>query len=86
VFQASKKLKKETFLRKSTLMTDLYPLFAVVLTLSVFVACYCRIKLRRRNRNEIEYMAIPAALPSSGPKPSAPPMIMNPEEESDPIV
>ena len=65
-------------------MTDLYPLFAVVLTLGMFVACYCRTKLRRRNRNEIEYMAIPAALPSSGPKPSAPPMVMNPEE--DPIV
>lgn len=69
-------------------MTDLYPLFAVVLTLGMFVACYCRTKLRRRNRNrnEIEYMAIPAALPISGPKPSAPPMITNPEEESDPIV
>jgi hypothetical protein len=67
-------------------MADLYPLFAAILTLSVFAACYCRIRHLRRNRTESEYRTIPAALPITQPKPSAPPMLTIPEEEDDPIV
>ncbi len=62
-------------------MADLYPLFAAILTLSVFVACYCRTRqLRRRNPTQIDYIAIPI----NPPKPTAPPMLTIPEE-GDPI-